>query len=291
MITPLSKKHFYRRFGGWILTLALIYAVFIASIGLMQRHLLYFPSGGRFVPQEWGAKELQPLQVTTEDGLKITSWYSPARARDKLTVVFFQGNSGQLGTRVYKVRPWLDAGYGVLMIGYRGFDGNPGAPSEEGLYRDSQAAIDAIIAQGAPECGLVFYGESLGTGVAAQMATEYDAAGLILEAPYTSIADVGAHQYPLVPVNWLLRDRFDTLGKIKEVHAPLLLLHGEKDQVVPINFGKELFAAAGEPKQAVFLPDAGHNNVYNLKVQEIVLSFLSKLPTDPLLNKCNAKQP
>ena len=280
----LAKKHFFRRAGGWILTLALVYGVFIGSLALMQKHLMYFPDHARFNPQAWALKELEPLEVTTEDGLKITSWYRPALSTDKLTIVFFQGNAGHLGYRNYKVRPWLDAGYGVLMVGYRGF-GNPGFPSEEGLYMDAQAAIDAIKAQGVPEDGLVFYGESMGTGVATQMATEYNAAALILESPYTSVPDVGADRYPLVPVRWLLRDQYNSIDKIKTNHMPFLLMHGELDQVVPVKFGKKLFAAANEPKQAVYVPDAGHNNVYNLKVQQIVLNFLAKLPTDQLLNK------
>jgi fermentation-respiration switch protein FrsA (DUF1100 family) len=275
--------HFYRRAGGWILTLALVYAVFVGALFAMQKSLMYFPDPARFDPAGWALKELEPLEVTTEDGLHITSWYRPATAPDKLTIVFFQGNAGHLGYRNYKVRPWLDAGYGVLMVGYRGF-GNPGSPSEEGLYMDAQAAIDALHAKGVPEDGMVFYGESMGTGVATQMATEYAAAALILESPYTSVPDVGADRYPLVPVRWLLRDHYDSIGKIGQVHMPLLLLHGEDDQVVPVKFGKQLFAAANEPKQAVYVPDAGHNNVYNLKVQQIILNFLSKLPTDQLLN-------
>ena len=284
MMSRLTKKHFYRRAGGWILTLALVYGVFIGSLSLMQRHLMYFPDAARFVPQEWALRELEPLNVMTEDGLAITSWYRPSLAPDKLTVVFFQGNAGHLGYRNYKVRPWLDAGYGVLMIGYRGF-GNPGAPSEEGLYMDAQAAIDAIRAKGVPENGLVFYGESMGTGVATQMATEYAAAALILESPYTSVPDVGSDRYPLVPVRWLLRDQYDSLAKIKQVRMPFLLLHGELDQVVPVKFGKKLFEAANEPKQAVYVPDAGHNNVYNMRVQQIVLNFLANLPTDQLLER------
>ena len=152
---------------------------------------------------------------------------------------------------------------------------------------DAQASIDAIRAKGISENGLVFYGESMGTGVATQMATEYAASALILESPYTSVPDVGADRYPLVPVRLLIRDQYDSISKIKDVHMPLLLLHGELDQVVPVKFGKKLFDAANEPKQAVYVPDAGHNNVYNLKVQQIVLNFLSRLPTDQLLNPHN----
>ncbi|MDE2030428.1 MAG: alpha/beta hydrolase [Alphaproteobacteria bacterium] len=278
-------RHFYRRAGGWILTLVLVYGVFIGSLFVMQRSLMYFPDAVRFVPSEWALPEMKPLPVVTKDGLHLMSWYRPPQALDKLTVVFFQGNAGHLGYRNYKFRPWLDAGYGVLLVGYRGFC-NPGSPSEQGLYMDARAAINAIRAKGVPENGMVFYGESMGTGVAVQMATEYPhAVGLILESPYTSIPDVGADRYPLVPVRWLLLDRFDSIAKIKKVHMPLLLLHGEMDQVIPIKFGKKLFAAANEPKQSYYVPDAGHNNVYNLKVQQIILNFLADLPTAQLLDE------
>ncbi len=279
---PFHKRHFVRRASGWFVTLAAVYLVFVASMGLMQKKLMYFPDATRFVASEWALEELKPLQVTAEDGLTTTSWYRPALKHDKFTIVFFQGNAGHLGYRNYKVRPWLDAGYGVLMVGYRGFS-NPGSPSEKGLYNDASAAIEAVRAQGLPEKAFVFYGESMGTGVATQMATEYDASALILESPYTSVPDVGADRYPLVPVHWLLVDKFDSLSKISSVHMPLLLLHGEQDDVVPTKFGKQLFAAANEPKQAIYVPDAGHNNVYNLRVQQAVLSFIGKLPTDPLL--------
>lgn len=276
------KRHFVRRAGGWLLTLVAVYLVFIGALGMMQRHLMYFPDPARFSPSEWALEEMKPLKVTADDGQQTMSWYRPAQKRDKFTIVFFQGNAGHLGYRNYKVRPWLNDGYGVLMVGYRGYS-NPGTPSEEGLYDDARAAIDAVLEKGLVEKALVFYGESLGTGVATQMATEYDGSALILESPYTSVPDVGADRYPMVPVHWLIRDTFNSLGKIKDVHMPLLLLHGEADEVVPVKFGRELFAAANEPKQAEYVPDAGHNNVYNMHVQQVILNFLAKLPTDPLL--------
>lgn len=290
MERPVLKGHFRRRTLGWIATLVLAYLVFIISLGAMQRHFLYFPDPAKFVPAEWALKELQPLMVTTEDGLTLTSWYSPPKKPGKFTIVFFQGNAGHLGYRNYKVRPWLTNGYGVLMIGYRGF-GNPGSPSEEGLYMDARAAIDALKAKGTLEKAFVFYGESLGTGVATQMATEYDASGLILESPFTSVPDVGEDRYPLVPVHILLRDKFNSLAKIKDVHMPVLIMHGEIDQVVPAKFGRMLLAAANDPKQGEFIPEAGHNDVYNLRVQQVVLNFIGKLPTDVLLqNSGNEKK-
>ncbi len=275
-----AKTHLVRRALGWILGLAVVYLVFIGMLWAMQQHLLYFPDKTKFVPSEWALKELKPLVVTTEDGLTLTSWYVPPRKHDKFTIVFTQGNAGHLGYRNYKARPWIEAGYGVLMVGYRGF-GNPGKPSEKGLYMDARAAIKALLAKGVREKDLVLYGESMGTGVAVQMATEFNVSGLILESPYTSVADVGAERYPLVPVRWLIGDIFDSLDKIKNVHVPLLLLHGEADQVVPVKFGHKLFAAANEPKQAEFVAGAGHNDVYTLHVQQTVLSFISKLSEPP----------
>lgn len=278
----MKRKHIVRRVIGWMLTLSFVYLVFILALGVMQKQLMYFPDPAPFVPSQWALKELKPLQAKTEDSLMLTSWYILPKKRDKFTIVFFQGNAGHLGYRNYKVRPWIDNGYGVLMVGYQGF-GNPGTPSEDGLYKDARAAIEALHAFGVPEKGMVFYGESMGTGVAVQMATEFDASALILESPYTSVPDVGADRYPMVPVRWLLSDTYDSLSKISEVHMPLLLLHGEKDQVVPVKFGRKLFAAANEPKQAEYVPEAGHNDVYNLRIQQLVLNFLAKLPTEPLL--------
>jgi len=281
------KDHLARRAAQWVGTLILVYLVFIVTLGLMQRHLMYFPDPTPFVPTAWAVDELQPLQATTEDGLKITSWYKPAAVPDKLTIVFFQGNAAHLGYRNYKVRPWLDTGYGVLMVGYRGF-GNPGSPSEQGLYRDARAALGELHAHGIEDKNIVLYGESMGTGVATQMATEYHVAALILESPYTSVPDVGADRYPFVPVHFLLRDQYDSLGKIKDVHMPLLLMHGELDQVVPVKFGKKLFAAANEPKQAEFVPDAGHNDVYTSHVQQVILDFLAKLKPEASAPKPDA---
>jgi uncharacterized protein len=272
----MAKEHLVHRILAWTGPLIIVYVVFILTLGLMQRHLMYFPDPAPFVPGAWALQELQPLEATTTDGLKITSWYRPSVTPDKFTIVFFQGNAAHLGYRNYKVRPWLDAGYGVLLVGYRGF-GNPGSPSEQGLYTDARAAIDALHKHNVSDSSIVLYGESMGTGVATQMATEVHAVALILESPYTSVPDVGADRYPFVPVHLLLRDQYNSLDKIKNIHMPLLLLHGELDQVVPIKFGRILFDAASQPKQAEFVPDAGHNDVYTPHVQQIILDFLAKL--------------
>lgn len=270
---------FARRLRRFLIGVLLAYGLLVLALGLLQRKLMYFPDAQPFVPVAWALPELEPLPVATADGLSLLSWYRAPYAQGKPTVVFFQGNAGHLGHRDYKIKPWLNEGYGVLLVGYRGYGGNTGAPSEQGLYRDARAAIDSVLAKGAAVGSLVFYGESLGTGVATQMATEYQAAGLVLESPFTAMTDVGAERFPWVPVRWILIDRYETLTKIASVHMPLLLLHGERDAVVPVKFGRQVFAAANPPKHAAYFPQAGHNDVYTAEAQRQVIDFMARLST------------
>ena len=150
-------------------------------------------------------------------------------------------------------------------------------PTEEGLYSDARAALDFFARQGLGAERLVLYGESLGSAVAVQMATERSVAALILEAPMTSVAAVAQARYPIFPVRWLVLDRFDSLAKIGSVRAPLLLMHGERDTVVPIRFGRVLFEAANEPKEARYFTDAGHNDLQAFGAPDAVLDFLERL--------------
>lgn len=269
-------------------TILIAYAAVCAVLFFLQRTLMYFPDRTAFVPEEWGLRELHPVGLTTRDGLKITGWYSPATSREKQTIIFTQGNAGHVGYRNYKVRPWIERGYGVFMVGYRGFSENPGTPTEQGIYNDARAAMDFLKDKGVTGQAIVLYGESLGTGVAVQMATEYPVAGLILESPYTSTREVAEHRYPFLPVGLILKDVYDSYAKIKDVHAPLLILHGEADVVIPVQFGRKLLDAAHEPKEGVFIPGLGHNTIYDLRAREAVLRFLEKLPTDELLNQAHA---
>ncbi len=272
-----------RKVSRFLLTLLIAYGIFCLAMMLCQRFLMYFPDHSSFNPSVWGLSAFQPLRVTTQDGLTLTSWYSPSRDGNKATVVFMQGNAGHAGHRNYKVLPWVSAGYGVVLTGYRGFN-NPGSPTEQGLYRDARAVLDEMKSRGVAGQALIIYGESIGTGVAVQMAMEYPAAGLILESPYTSTTDVGAWRYPFLPVHYLMWDRFESLQKIGSVHIPLFLAHGEDDRTVPAKFGKALFAAANEPKQAMFMPGLTHKTIYDPAVQAAILAFINQLPHDHVVN-------
>jgi uncharacterized protein len=162
------------------------------------------------------------------------------------------------------------------MLEYRGYGGNPGTPTEDGLSADGAAAVDFLGREGILPNRLVLYGESLGSGVAVTLAAQRDIAGLILEAPFTNVAEVAQHHYSFVPASVLVADRFDSLAKIGGVKAPILVLHGERDRVVPIRFGRALFDAAPEPKEFWFSRDAGHENLMRFGAFEAVLQFLER---------------
>lgn len=258
------------------------YAAVVAGLYVFQRHLLYHPGVGPPDRKQAGVAEMTAVTLRTVDGLDLTSWYASA-ADDRPTLVYFHGNAGHIGHRGFKVRPYLDAGWGVMLVGYRGFGGNSGAPTEEGLYADARAALAFLDARGVPVGRRLLYGESLGTGIAVRMAAEAAAraphaspvGAVVLESPYTAIAEVAAEHYPFVPARLMIRDRFDALAHIGAIGAPLLVVHGEQDLVIPMLFGKALFAAAAEPKQAHWIAAAGHNDLHEHGLARLVLAFVA----------------
>ena len=257
-----------------LLGLAFIaYAILVAGCAVMQRSLMYFPDSNLPPPPEG----FQAVTATTSDRLELISWYRPA-LNGHPTLVYFQGNGGNISHRIYKTRPLFEAGYGLLLVGYRGYGGNPGKPTEGGLYEDARAALKFLKERKIPKEQLVLIGESLGSGVAVRMASETRVKGLILEAPYTSTVDVGQSAYFFLPVRLLMYDRFPSIELIDSIQSPLLLIHGEADSIIPIRFGRQLFEAAREPKEAHFITGAGHNDLFEHGLTDIELDFLERLP-------------
>ncbi len=257
-----------------ILGLALVaYAVLVAGCAMMQRSLMYFPDSDLMSLPEG----FQAVNVRTSDHYELISWYHPAQ-NGYPTLVYFQGNGGNISHRIHKTRPLFEAGYGLMLVGYRGYGGNPGSPTEDGLYLDARAALDFLKARGIPKEQLVLVGESLGSGVAVRMASEIKVKAVILEAPYTSTVDVGQAAYFFLPVRLLMYDRFPSIDLIGRIQAPLLLIHGEADNIIPIRFGRRLFEAAKQPKAAHFIAGAGHNDLFEHGLTDIELDFLARLP-------------
>jgi hypothetical protein len=251
--------------------------VVLAVLWFGQRGLIYFPQTDVPPPAAVGLPQAEPVIFATEDGLTLDGWFVPANSpASGYTIVVFNGNAGHRGHRASLAGQLAARGIAVLLFDYRGYGGNPGLPSEEGLARDARAAL--AWAGGRPDVDrtrLVLFGESLGTGVAVALAAEREIGALILDAPYTSIADVGAAAYPFAPVRWLLKDPFRSDQRIARVKAPLLMLHGARDNIVPIAFGEKLFSLANQPKHMVRFPLGGHVNLDDYGAAKVVNEFLS----------------
>lgn len=273
-----TKKGLRAKMLQILMTAAVFYVAVVVFMYVLQRNFLYYPSS--YVPTraEAGVASMEELRFTTEDGLELFAWVQDPADADKPYVVIFHGNAGTLASRGFKARAFLDAGYGAMLVEYRGYGGNPGSPTEQGLFADARAALGALAAR-RENRGLVLYGESLGTGVAVAMAEEQARTGnpiqaLVLEAPFTSTVDVAVKHYPFLPVRKLMKDAFDSQSRIADVQTPLLIVHGARDRTVPQSLGRTLFEAALEPKEALWPPEAGHNDLYDHGMAEDVLAFL-----------------
>ena len=269
-----------REIMTFIIGALLIYLAATAAMYFGQRSFIYFPDPNRQNRATYQAGDMDVIHAKTSDGLTLEGWYKAPQG-DKPVIVVFHGNASHMGMSAWKVQPYLEAGYGALLPAYRGYAGNPGKPTEAGLYNDARAFLHWLETdKGIPENRIVLLGESLGTGVAVEMAaTDFPSIrGLILESPYTSFGDLASTHYPFIPfAGSLVRDRYDSIRKIKKVKAPLLVVHGRQDVVVPFALGERLYRAANEPKQMAVIPLAGHNDLYSYGAGERILHFLSTL--------------
>lgn len=261
-----------------------IYVAAILGLMAFQRELLYFPVATMGKPASYGVQGAEVLTLKSQDGTQVIAWYIPPQ-EGKPLVVYFHGNGGNLGSRPHKLQAITKQGMGVLALSYRGYGGSEGEPSEQGLYQDARAAIRyALENLKLSQDRLILYGESLGSGVAVQMAAEIKVALVVLEAPFTSAVDRGAELYPWVPVRLLMLDRFESSKKIKKVHAPVLFFHNTGDAVIPIAQGRKLYAEALPPKRALWFHAQGHIKFNWDRLAKEVLEYYikhshSSLPT------------
>lgn len=253
------------------------YAGLLAAVYLTQRAIMYpAPQTGRTAPAAAGFPQAQEIVLDTADGEKAIAWHVPPRD-GKPVVLFFHGNGEVLAWRVPRFSGVVADGTGLVALSFRGYAGSTGSPSEAGLIADAEAAYRFAASRYAPG-RIVPWGYSLGSGVAVAIAAVHPVGGLILEAPYTSTVDVAAAAFPYLPMRWLLRDSFHSDRRIGKVRAPLLVMHGVKDRVIPIGFGERLFALANEPKTMVRFDDADHVYSDDIGVLAAVQKFLAGLP-------------
>lgn len=261
---------------GLAMTAAAAWALLVAVLYVTQRSILFVPDVTRPDPTASRAPMMTPVHATTGDGLRLEGWwYPPPPGRP--TFLYFHGNAGNIGSRDEKARRMIERGYGVLLAGYRGYGGNPGSPSETGLIEDGRTWLGRLEQLGVPARSAVLYGESLGSGVVVALAVERPAAALVLEAPYTSIVDIAAEHYWFVPVRRLIHDPFDTRSRLAGVKAPVLIIHGAEDLVVPVAHGEALFEVAPEPKRLVRLQDGGHTDLFDHGALDAVDAFVNEV--------------
>ena len=259
-----------------IFIIIFIYFSVIAFLYFYQRNLLYHPNENNYSGDKISV-DIEKVKLLTSDNIELLGWYHEKNLKTYKTLVYFHGNAGSLENRIHKLNHFQDMNINFLIVAWRGFSGNNGKPSEEGLYLDGISAINWLIERGVPEKNLVLYGESLGTGVATHLAQNKNYAGIILETPFTSMIDAAKKFYPYIPINFLLKDKFENYKKIKNINTPILVMHGEIDQIVPFSMGKKIYEMANEPKYSYFTKYDDHMMEYDEKLVLAIRSFLKSL--------------
>jgi fermentation-respiration switch protein FrsA (DUF1100 family) len=260
----------------WLLIFALLgYAGLVALLYVAQRAMQYFPESFRTAPGAAGLPEAEEVVLDTADGERLIAWHLPPRG-EKPVVLYFHGNGGSLRWRVDRFRALTADGTGLVAVSYRGYGGSTGRPTEAGLVNDAAAAY-AFAAARYPAQRIVLWGESLGSGVAVALAAVKPVGHIVLESAFTSAADVGAQTYWFVPVRLLMKDQFRSDLRIGKVTAPVLVLHGDRDNVVPLALGERLYGLITAPKRLVRFP-AGHNDLGAHGAVEAAKQFLAETP-------------
>lgn len=253
----------------WLILLPIAVIGFIGLVWVFQRSLIYLPS--QQVPDLTqvlpGAEE---AVITTGDGLDLTAWFLPA-PEQRATIVVFNGNAGNRSHRTPLAEALARWGYSVLLVDYRGYGGNPGSPTEVGLLRDARAVVEHLESRhDVDPARVVYFGESLGAGVALALAGERPPAALVLRSPFTSLADIASVHYPFLPASLLLRDRYPNLESMESLDSPLLVIAGSEDRIVPLQQSRALYDAAPEPKSLVVIEGARHNDFALLAGEELI---------------------
>lgn len=260
---------------GIVVFLAVLGVIVMVGAPIVERILLYHPTGHRIDPAAVGLASAKELQLATADGETIVAWYVKA-APGQPTLLYFHGNSGTLADRAERFAAYTKRGRGVLMMAYRGYSGSTGRPSERANVADAKLAYETLVAMGVPSEKIVLYGESIGTCVAVRVAAEKPAAGLILDGPYTSILEVAQISYPYLPSGLLMRDRYETLRYLNDVRAPLLVIHGELDAIIPVEMGRKVAQLFPGPTEIVTFRRAGHSDHGKYGSYEVVNDWIDR---------------
>ena len=259
-----------------LLVFVLIYLFILTSTYIFQRKLLYQPGENNYSGDQL-LVDIEEIKILTEDNIELLSWFHKKDLKKYKTILFFHGNAGNLENRIHKINHFKNMKINFLIVSWRGFSGNKGQPTEKGLYKDGKSAVKWLKMKGVEEEDIVIYGESLGTGIAIEIAQNKNFAGIILESPFTSMVDAGKTQYPYLPVRFLLKDKYESDKKIKKVKSPILIMHGKIDQIVPFYMGKKMYEIANEPKFSYFSKYDDHMMEFNENMLKTLRTFLDGL--------------
>lgn len=253
-----------------VICLTLIFITLFLYV--FQRRLIYFPDQHTPSLQDYHATDMTVVTLQTKDNIELMSWYKPA-THNQPTLLFLHGNAGHIGYRMPLIRQFLKAGFGVFLLEYRGYGGNKGSPTEQGLYEDGQTALVFMYQRGIKPKHIILFGESLGTGIATKLAAENPVGCVILQSPFTSLVNLSRFHYPWNIIKpW---DRFNSLERMKSIHAPLLVLHGKRDQIVPFTEGLAIFNEANTPKEILGFDKKNHNDLWGARnFSEKIMHFL-----------------
>ena len=257
-------------------SIILAYLLVNLFVYFYQRNLLYNPSENNYLNDKINF-DYQEIFIETDKNIKLKSWFINKDLNRFKTLVFFHGNAGNLLNRVHKLNELSKLDLNILLTSWRSFSGNKGKPTEENLYYDAKQIVKWLKTQGLDNKNIILYGESLGTGVAIELASKNNFGGIILESPFTSMADTAKIYYPYLPVNFLLKDRYDSKSKINDIKTPILIMHGKMDNIVPQKMGLELFKKANEPKYSYFPEEDDHMMEYNNQLLSKIKLFISKI--------------
>jgi uncharacterized protein len=266
-----------RRLLVGLLVVTLLGGAVMAGMWALQRRLIYFPDTTAAGEAARTIASARDVTLRTDDGLELGAWLVPARPEDDRgwAVLALPGNGGNRSGRAGLAELLSEAGFTVLLVDYRGYGGNPGEPSEDGLARDADAAARLLEEEGFGAERTVYLGESLGTGVAAALAARRPPAGLVLRSPFTDLAAVGAHHYPWLPVSLVLRDRFPVLEHVRGSQVPTVVIHGTTDEVVPSSLSAEVAEAVPELVEEKVLRGVGHNDT--VMFGQVVVDAVTRL--------------
>ena len=269
----LKRRNFYLEF---VIGIVVVYLLVLILLFIFQRNLMYLPLENNYSGDKLEV-DVEKVRIVTSDNLNLLGWFHKKDLNKFKTIVYFHGNAGSLENRVHKLNHFKDMDVNFLIIAWRGFSGNKGKPSEKGLYIDASSAIVWLKKLGLMEKDIILYGESLGTGVATEIAQSNNYAGLILETPFTSMIEAAKNFYPYIPVSLLLKDKYDNQNKIKNINTPILVMHGEVDQIVPFRMGKKIYEIANQPKYSHFTKYDDHMMEYDKKLLFALKTFVKSL--------------